>query len=67
MWHTLSSDEVSKKLETNTEKGLTQKEAQKRQKTYGFNKIEDTKKKSIISKFIEQFNCSTNINDYVLP
>ncbi len=55
MWHTLSSDEVSKKLETNTEKGLTQKEAQKRQKTYGFNKIEDTKKKSIISKFIEQF------------
>lgn len=55
MWHTMATDDVSKKLNTNIKKGLSQKEVLKRQKTYGFNKLDEKKKKSIISKFIEQF------------
>lgn len=55
MWHTMSENDVSKKLNTNTKKGLSQKEVSKRQKTYGLNKLDEKKKKSIFSKFIEQF------------
>lgn len=55
MWHTMSEDDVSKKLNTNIKKGLSQKEVLKRQKTYGLNKLDEKKKKSIFSKFIEQF------------
>lgn len=55
MWHTLSADEVSKKLNTKILKGLSSKEVLKRQKMYGLNKLDEKKKKSIFSKFIEQF------------
>lgn len=55
MWHTMSSDDVSKKLNTNITKGLTSKEAEKRKKTYGINKLDEKKKESLISKFISQF------------
>ena len=55
MWHTMSVDDVSKKLNTNISKGISEKEALKRQKTYGLNKLDEKKKKSIILKFIEQF------------
>ena len=33
MWHTMSVDDVNKKLNTNISKGLSEKEALKRQKT----------------------------------
>ncbi len=55
MWHTISAIETEKKLNTNMQKGLTQKEAQKRKKTFGPNELEMQKKKSFISKFINQF------------
>ena len=55
MWHTLSVMEVEKKLNTNVKKGLSSKEALKRAKLYGKNKLEDKKKVSIFKKFIEQF------------
>lgn len=55
MWHTMSIEEVSKKLNTNPTKGLSSKEVNKRQKLYGKNQLEEKKKKSFLSKFLSQF------------
>lgn len=55
MWHTLSSIEVEKKLNTNFSRGLSSKEAEKRSKVFGKNKLDEKKKVSFISKFIAQF------------
>ena len=55
MWHTLSSIEVEKKLNTNFSRGLSSKEAEKRAKVFGKNKLDEKKKVSFISKLIEQF------------
>lgn len=55
MWHTLSSVEVEKKLNTSFLKGLSSKEAEKRAKVFGQNKLDEKKKTSFISKFIAQF------------
>lgn len=55
MWHTLSSIEVEKKLNTNFSKGLSSKEAEKRAKVFGKNKLDEKKKVSFISKLIAQF------------
>ena len=50
----MSSDDVIKSLGS-SRKGLTNEEAARRLKEYGHNKLEEKKKKSIISKFIDQF------------
>ncbi len=55
MWHTISVFDTMKKLNTNLSYGLSSKEANKRQKEYGLNKLDEGKKKSIVVKFIEQF------------
>ncbi len=55
MWHTISAYETEKKLTTSIQNGLSQKEAQKRLKTFGINEIEKQKKKNILQKFLEQF------------
>lgn len=55
MWHTMTSEEIRKKLKTNFEYGLTEQEAKKRQKDYGENKLEKKKKTNIFVKFIKQF------------
>mgnify|MGYP001148123869 FL=1 len=55
MWHTLSSIEVEKKLNTNFSRGLSSKEAEKRAKVFGKNKLDEKKKVSFISKLIAQF------------
>ena len=55
MWHTLSADEVRKKLNTDIYKGLTDKEVLKLRKKYGYNKLDEKKKESIFIKFISQF------------
>ena len=55
MWHTQTCDEVNKKLNTDTYRGLTDKEVLKRRKKYGYNKLDEKKKESIIFKFISQF------------
>lgn len=55
MWHTLTADEVKKKLNTDAYRGLTDKEVLKRRKKYGYNKLDEKKKESIIFKFISQF------------
>ncbi|MBD3245352.1 MAG: HAD-IC family P-type ATPase [Candidatus Moranbacteria bacterium] len=55
LWHTLSVKEVENKLKTNPQKGLTEKEAQKRLKRYGKNKIRQEEGYSKIKIFFSQF------------
>ena len=54
-WHNLSTDETIKQLQTNSQNGLTSREAGKRFKQYGYNEIQGKKKKSLIGRFFEQF------------
>ena len=56
MWHTKNTYEIERKLNTNIQKGLTNKEVQKRQEEQGKNKLKEKKKESIIIRFIKQFN-----------
>ena len=56
MWHSSSVEEVSKKLKTNINIGLSGEEAQKRFERYGPNNLKEKKKESIFVKFIKQFN-----------
>ena len=46
MWHTLSINEVQRKLRTNISKGITEEEAKKRREKYGENKLQEQKKES---------------------
>lgn len=56
MWHTLSKEEVIKKLNTNRENGLSESEAIKRQEKFGKNVLKSKPKEKLIVKFIKQFN-----------
>ena len=47
--------DVLKELKTNVE-GLSKKEAENRLEKYGYNKLEEGKKKSKLVKFLNQFN-----------
>lgn len=55
MWHSLPIYEVEKRLKTDIEKGLSEKEAEKRLKEFGKNELEEGKKLSIFTRFINQF------------
>lgn len=55
MWHTMNIREIQNNLKTNENIGLTEKEALKREKEYGKNKLDETKKRSIILRFLDQF------------
>ena len=56
MWHTLSINEVQRKLRTNISKGITEEEAKKRREKYGENKLQEQKKEGLLKRFIKQFN-----------
>lgn len=56
MWHTMSIEETRRELKTNIESGLSDNEASKRLKSYGYNKLAEKKKESIIIRFIKEFN-----------
>lgn len=51
----LSVEEVSERLQTNLQKGLSEEEADKRLKEYGPNTIETKKRQSLLSLFLHQF------------
>ncbi len=53
-WHTLSSEEVLRLLDS-SRKGLSKEEAKKRLQIYGYNEIEEKKKKTTFSIFLAQF------------
>jgi len=56
MWYTLSIEEIKKKLETDLEAGLSEKEVRERQKIYGLNKLPEEKHLSKLRIFFSQFN-----------
>lgn len=56
MWHTKAVNEVEVNFRTNVQIGLNEKEVEERRKHFGENKLADTKKESIIIKFLKQFN-----------
>ncbi len=56
MWHTMSKEEIARKLNTNTKNGLNENEAKKRLNIYGENILKEKKKESFLKKFIKQFN-----------
>lgn len=54
-WHSKSCIQTVKELKTDEKKGLTETEARHRLSKYGYNKLTQKKKKSIILKFLSQF------------
>ena len=56
MWYTLSTKEVEEQMQTNIEFGLNEKQVEDKQNKFGLNKLEETKRESIVIKFIKQFN-----------
>lgn len=55
MFYSKKLNDLYEELET-TDNGLNEKEVEERQKTYGFNIIEENKKNSMFSIFCSQFN-----------
>ena len=62
-WHALPPEEVIRSLETDGEKGLDEKEAEKRLEAYGPNKMPEKKKRTWWQRLLAQF---TNVLIYVL-
>ncbi len=56
MWHTMTKEEIKRKLRTNFEYGLSEDEARARLEKYGDNSIQEKKKNNIIIRFFLQFN-----------
>ena len=56
MWYTLKKEEVLKKLNTDENFGLKEEQVKVLKQKYGKNKLDDSKKESIIVKFLKQFN-----------
>lgn len=54
-WYNQIIAEVEKTLETNSKTGLTAEQVTKKREKYGYNELKETKKKSLIVKFLEQF------------
>lgn len=54
-WFNQEVQEIEKKLNTNLEKGLTEKEVLESRQKYGTNELKTKKKKSLLIKFLEQF------------
>ncbi|GER65567.1 calcium-translocating P-type ATPase, SERCA-type [Weizmannia acidilactici] len=55
MFHEMSGKDVEQALSTDLEKGLTEKEAEKRIRQYGFNELEEGEEKSALILFLSQF------------
>ncbi len=56
MWHTMTKEEIKRKLRTDFDHGLSSVEADIRHKQYGENKFENKKKTNLFIKFLLQFN-----------
>lgn len=55
MWHTKNIKETAKELRTNIKTGLSEEDVKIRQEEFGKNKIEESKKVSLLVKFLAQF------------
>lgn len=56
MFETKSANEVARELNVNPTEGLSSEEASKRLVTYGYNRLAEKKKKSLLAIFFSQFN-----------
>ncbi len=56
MWSTISLGEVVKRLNTDLNTGLREEQAEKIREKVGENKLTESKKESVLTKFIKQFN-----------
>ena len=56
MWHTMTKEEIERKLHTNFDYGLTDNEAKKRQEKFGKNRLAEKKRTNIFIRFLLQFN-----------
>jgi Ca2+-transporting ATPase len=54
-WYTLEKEAVEKELSTSLSKGLDDKEAAERLERYGYNEIEQKKRKTIFQMYVDQF------------
>ena len=54
-WFASTVKNTQEELETDEKKGLTSEEVRKRLQKYGYNELEEGKKKSTFVKFLEQF------------
>ncbi|MBO6243511.1 MAG: HAD-IC family P-type ATPase [Clostridia bacterium] len=54
-WFNYDIKDVEDKLGTNIEKGLSFEDIKTRQEKYGLNQLQETKKKTLIQRFLEQF------------
>src|SRR5262249_37206204 len=62
-WHAVAADDVVRRLDTNTGRGLDAAEASRRLAKYGPNRLPEGKKQGPLMRFLLQFN---NILVYVL-
>jgi calcium-translocating P-type ATPase len=62
-WHAIAADDVVRRLDTNTQKGLDAAEIPKRLAKYGANRLPEGKKQGPLMRFLLQFN---NVLVYVL-
>jgi magnesium-transporting ATPase (P-type) len=62
-WHTLTAEEIERRLSTGTDKGLDADEASRRLQKYGPNQLPEGKTRGPLMRFLSQFN---NILVYVL-
>ncbi len=54
-WYNKIVEEVEKAFHTDSVKGLTKEQVEEKRAEYGFNELEEGKKKSLFVKFLEQF------------
>jgi magnesium-transporting ATPase (P-type) len=62
-WHAIAADEVARRLDSNSQKGLDAAEAKRRLETYGPNRLPESSKQGPLMRFLLQFN---NVLVYVL-
>src|SRR5262245_66643438 len=55
-WHAMGAQEVTKRLTTDTEKGLNASEATGRPQKYGPNRLPEGRKRGPLMRFLSQFN-----------
>lgn len=56
MWHTMTKEEIRRKLRVDYNYGLSDSEAEKRKEKYGTNKLQQKKRTNIFVRFLMQFN-----------
>ena len=54
-WHTMDKDQISESFGSHLSQGLTDEQVENLRDTYGWNRLEEAKRKTMFSRFIDQF------------